>query len=219
MEILNLNTNDINQNGYHFNKITKNKIGMIFTAPVDYVPDDCLACDGYVLKIDDYKKLFLAIGKNFNTGNEAEDEFRIPDYNITKRFLQPDSIPGIQIEASLPQHTHSGTASSNGAHTHTRGTMNITGSLKVVDWGAAGVSGAFTRANAGRVGLSGGGGLDNTYGTFSLDASKTWTGATSSNGAHTHTITVGNSSNQIYNNTTGMVQPSSHTVHLCIKYK
>ena len=89
MELLTLNTNEINQNGYHFNKLTRNKIGFIYTAPIKIVPDDCLACDGYVLKIEDYKKLYSVIGSTFNNGEEAEDEFRIPDYNVTKRFLQP----------------------------------------------------------------------------------------------------------------------------------
>ena len=88
MELITLSTNEINQNGYHFNKLTRNKIGFIYTAPIKIVPDDCLACDGYVLKIADYKKLYSVIGKTFNSGSEAEDEFRIPDYNVSKRFLQ-----------------------------------------------------------------------------------------------------------------------------------
>ena len=106
MELLTLNTNEINQNGYHFNKLTRNKIGFIYTAPIKIVPDDCLACDGYVLKIDDYKKLYSVIGSTFNNGEEAEDEFRIPDYNISKRFLQPGSSAGTKIAAGLPDHTH-----------------------------------------------------------------------------------------------------------------
>lgn len=89
MKILNIKTKDINQNGYHKNILTPSKIGFIFIAPIKITPEDCLACDGYVLKIMDYKKLYSVIGKNFNSGNEAEDEFRIPDYNITQNFLQP----------------------------------------------------------------------------------------------------------------------------------
>ena len=119
MEILTLNSNEINQNGYHINKLTRNKIGFIYIAPANIIPDDCLACDGYVLKISDYKKLYSAIGKTYNTGVENDDEFRIPDYNITGRFLQPGTNIGTQVAAGLPQHTHSGTTSSNGAHTHT----------------------------------------------------------------------------------------------------
>ena len=118
MEILSLNTKEINQNGYHFNRLTKNKIGMIFTAPVDYVPDDCLACDGYVLKIADYKKLYSIIKTKFNDGTEANDEFRIPDYNITKLFLQAGSGAGTKIAAGLPNITGSfGIGDSSGTTT------------------------------------------------------------------------------------------------------
>lgn len=50
MKISNLITNEVNQNEYHFNKLTRNKIGILYVAPVNIVPEDCLACDGYVLK-------------------------------------------------------------------------------------------------------------------------------------------------------------------------
>lgn len=105
MKISNLITNEVNQNEYHFNKLTRNKIGILYVAPVNIVPEDCLACDGYVLKIIDYKKLHSVIGNYFNTGEEAEDEFRIPDYNITGRFLQPSKNVGISINAGLPNIT------------------------------------------------------------------------------------------------------------------
>lgn len=105
MKISNLITNEVNQNEYHFNKLTRNKIGFLYIAPVNIVPDDCLACDGYVLKIVDYKKLHSVIGTYFNTGSEAADEFRIPDYNITGRFLQPNKNVGLFIEAGLPNIT------------------------------------------------------------------------------------------------------------------
>ena len=105
MELITLSTNEINQNGYHLNKLTRNKIGFIYTAPIKIVPDDCLACDGYVLKIADYRQLYSVIGKTFNTGTEAEDEFRIPDYNVTKRFLQPSNNAAQVISAGLPNIT------------------------------------------------------------------------------------------------------------------
>lgn len=222
MEILTLNSNEINQNGYHINKLTRNKIGFIYIAPANIIPDDCLACDGYVLKISDYKKLYSAIGKTYNTGVENDDEFRIPDYNITGRFLQPGTKIGTQIAAGLPQHTHSGTTSSNGAHTHTRGTMNITGTFKSGGNGADWLSGAFIYANSDQSGVSGrhDGGSDANYvsGTVSFNAASSWTGETSSNGAHTHTMTTGNASNTTYGGS-ATVQPPSQIVLLCIKYK
>ena len=191
MEILSLLTNEINQNGYNFNLLTKNKIGFLYIAPVNVVPDDCLACDGYVLKIADYRKLHAVIGTTFNTGSEASDEFRIPDYNITKRFLQPGKKFGEIIEAGLPQHNHSGTTSSNGAHTH-----KVSYTVSNYDDGDPG-SLIITAAGG-------------SNGTRSLTAA--------SAGAHTHTITTGNASSGIYGKST-TVQPPSQIVHICIKYK
>jgi len=103
MEILSLNTNEINQNGYHKTILTRDKIGALFMFPNGYVPEDCLACDGYVLKIDDYQKLYSIIGKDYNNGSESSDEFRIPDYNLTGLFLQPGSSNfGTKKAAGLP---------------------------------------------------------------------------------------------------------------------
>lgn len=103
MKILNLNTNEINQNGYHKTILTKDKIGALFIFPNGHVPKDCLACDGYALKIEDYQKLYAIIGTDFNDGTEEKDEFRIPDYNISGRFLQPGSSSfGTKKSAGLP---------------------------------------------------------------------------------------------------------------------
>ena len=191
MEILSLFTNEINQNGYNFNLLTKNKIGFLYIAPVNIVPEDCLACDGYVLRIEDYRKLYSVIGKKFNTGEESSEEFRIPDYNITKRFLQPGEDVGEYIEAGLPQHNHSGTTSSNGAHTHK---VSYTGSN-------------YDDGDPGSLIITAAGGSNGT---------RTLTAASA--GAHTHTMTTGNASNGIYGKST-TVQPPSQIVHICIKYK
>ena len=178
MELITLSTNEINQNGYNLNKLTRNKIGFIYTAPIKIVPDDCLACDGYVLKIADYRKLYSVIGKTFNTGTEAEDEFRIPDYNVTKRFLQPSSDGGTQINAGLP---------------------NITGGWNNVgvEPACANVTGAFYNNPVGGTFFYHASGRGGSVGGFYLNASR---------------------SSSIYGNST-TVQPASHTVHLCIKYK
>ena len=106
------------------------------------------------------------------------------------------------VTANLPSHTHSipalsGTAASAGAHTHTRGTMNIAGSFKIrgllySDDNIMTCTGAFYRSV---VSWSGSHWILNTqsatpanYDLVSFDASKNWTGATSSAGAHTHTV-------------------------------
>ncbi len=95
--------------------------------------------------------------------------------------------------SSAGAHTHSGSSTSAGGHTHTRGSMNITGTFCGVGETLYGpvptLSGAFYVArNSGGVSVSNDGGGDDLYG---FDASKSWTGETSSAGAHTHTVSVG----------------------------
>ena len=106
MEILNLKTTPLNQNNYSQNLQTPEFVGSLITYPIDYVHPKCLPCDGFVLKRIDYEQLFSVIGTKFNDGTEGSDEFRIPDYNISKRFLQPGSGAGTKIAAGLPDHTH-----------------------------------------------------------------------------------------------------------------
>lgn len=105
----------------------------------------------------------------------------------------------------MPAHNHSGSTASAGAHTHTRGTMNITGttvaSNDICGYGQGPHTGAFYY-----------GGENTSYryandrdggsvATVSFDASRSWTGATSSAGAHTHSVTINNSGNgEAHNN-------------------
>lgn len=89
----------------------------------------------------------------------------------------------------LPAHSHSGSTGSAGAHTHTRGTMNITGVVGNGDVHGISPSGAFyKKGSSGRMENHSGDADPNIY----FDASRSWTGATSQNGSHTHTVTVSN---------------------------
>lgn len=88
----------------------------------------------------------------------------------------------------IPSHTHTGSSSSAGAHTHTRGTMNITGEVPTgARWTDA--TGAFYLDRTGEQDgdTSGSGGR-----IFAFDASRSWNGETSENGAHTHTMNLNN---------------------------
>jgi len=211
MEILSLNPNEINQNGYHINKLTRNKIGFIYIAPANIIPEDCLSCDGYVLKISDYKKLYSVIGTTYNTGTENVDEFRIPDYNITGRFLQPGINIGTQIVAGLPQHTHSGTTSSNGTHTHTAQSAGAHTHTINEGHSSQGLSGTAPYT-------SGDDYTSTVWKTQTTSSSGAHTHTTDSKGAHTHTMTTGNASNTTYGKSS-TVQPPAQIVKLCIKYK
>lgn len=105
MKVKSLKNTQINQNGYHKNILTKERIGTLFVYPTDFTPDDCLSCDGYSLQISDYEDLYNVIGTKFNQSDDLAGTFRIPDYNISKRFLQPSDSAGLKIEAGLPNIT------------------------------------------------------------------------------------------------------------------
>lgn len=92
-------------------------------------------------------------------------------------------------------HSHTASSNSAGAHAHTRGTMDITGGIPQ-EWAIRGrmhnISsyGAFTVNVASRtIRDISDGASDKTFG-FDFQASRSWSGATSQNGAHGHTITV-----------------------------
>ncbi len=93
---------------------------------------------------------------------------------------------GSLIEAGLPALDLA--IQSAGAHTHTRGTMNIKGG-NFASTNGANATGAIYKSGT-VAGVAGGtDGLDDN---ILFDASRNWTGSTSSNGAHTHAIS-GNS--------------------------
>lgn len=95
----------------------------------------------------------------------------------------------------MPAHGHQIIIGAAGSHTHTRGSMNITGSFTVDDRvgngegnGAVPSTGAFyPNGNCGYDAKSHSGGDGRI---LRFDASRAWTGETSANGGHTHTITM-----------------------------
>lgn len=145
--------------------------------------------------------------------NPTAQSFWLPK---TARFIQyttdTNNINQF-IDSGLPalNQTISGTTNSAGAHTHTRGTMDIVGTLNsgMQPRGGA-ASGAFSissetqyvdrpSANWGNAGVQ-----------YKLTASKNWTGSTSSNGAHTHTISFTNKiGNAIYGASNIVQAPAS----------
>lgn len=96
--------------------------------------------------------------------------------------------------ASNGAHTHGvsfpkttiATASA-GAHTHTRGNMNITGTLKGDNEMVQSATGCFVDKGyvSGR-----GAGNDDVCKKLEFNAANTWEGNTSSNGSHTHNVTI-----------------------------
>ena len=85
-------------------------------------------------------------------------------------------------------HSHSGSTNNAGDHAHTRGSMNITGTFdgNVDDDNKGGKSGAFYTTGRPIYGANG----DDMGGVIGFDASRSWTGWTSTNGNHSHWLSI-----------------------------
>lgn len=145
-------------------------------------------------------RMILAVGDTYNsaglTGGSATTKLvvnNIPSHNHSC--------------GTTGNHSHTATTSTAGNHSHTRGSMNITGGFSGVGERYNGipntVSGAFyvanTSSNPTQGAKVGNGGDRDDY--FGFDASRSWTGSTSTAGNHTHTLTT--STNGNHNHTIG----------------
>lgn len=114
--------------------------------------------------------------------------------------------------SSAGSHNHTATTSTAANHTHTRGNMNITGTYQTDDLSndttVPSVTGAFGSFKSSRREAENGSSGKQGYG-ISFDASKAWNGATSSNGAHNHTLTT--SSNGAHTHTLTTTSNGAHT--------
>lgn len=136
----------------------------------------------------------------FYSDGDGSTTFRVPALTVYVKGTNSVESIGDYLADTFASHTHSVSAMTDetGAHTHTRGTMEITGTAST-DGGAgllintgdneANLSGAFQKSTA------------NTYSyrasttkttgcDLGFQASNSWTGETSSEGAHTHTVTI-----------------------------
>ena len=100
--------------------------------------------------------------------------------------------------SEMPSHGHSlsvsGSTTSAGSHSHSRGDMNITAGLEDALMDVARGTGAFSVNTTGTSPYGGGGqgaGLYKKNASFS--ASTSWTGTTSSAGSHSHTVSISGS--------------------------
>lgn len=98
--------------------------------------------------------------------------------------------------SEMPSHNHSlsvsGSTTSAGSHSHSRGDMNISGYIKNALMDVATASGAFSISGTGDS-YGGGQGAANLKKDAKLTASSNWTGTTSSAGSHSHTVSVSGS--------------------------
>lgn len=142
-------------------------------------------------------RFLLACDSSHQVGTNGGEEFH---------KLTTEELPAHNHSATTDakgKHTH--TTSSSGSHTHTRGTMNITGYFGGNTDDGGWWSGAFYCRNMNNIG--GANGTGDPSGFIGFDASRTWSGSTSSNGAHTHTLnTVADHTHTITVSNTGSSQ-------------
>ena len=116
--------------------------------------------------------------------------------------------------AEIPKHNHSASVTNNGAHTHARGTMNITGSVVASSSDDEMFTYADSFTSSGALSMTsrrtdkGGVGAPTTgigYNGISFNAKDGWTGETSEAGTHKHTVTIGDTGS---GTAMSLVQPS-----------
>lgn len=138
--------------------------------------------------------------------------------NLIDRFLLPSSVtdagktggglslqvPGVTVNGTvgetvltidqIPAHSHTGSTSTTGAHSHGRGSMNITGSFQIGGYPLYAVkhSGAFIGSDIGEADGHGQDSSSNHPRAVSFDASRSWTGYTSYDGTHSHSMNLNN---------------------------
>ena len=95
--------------------------------------------------------------------------------------------------AEMPSHTHTGGTAYEGGHTHDRGSMNFVGHFEGYEMGR---SDGFTSSGAFYLGGSssyvGASSNHRSAPIVQFDASRGWSGETSSTGSHSHTMTLNN---------------------------
>lgn len=104
-------------------------------------------------------------------------------------------------------HVHSASSNWTGDHTHTRGSMNITGAISAL---VEQYAGAFYKIP--KYGIEGNHVYDGVVNGVGFDASRSWTGATSSNGAHSHSITVNSGGDHTHGASSASAGAHTHSI-------
>lgn len=122
--------------------------------------------------------------------DSTSNTVRLPKVSDILQCTTDLNALGNLIEAGLP----SMTTNTTGAHTHTRGTMNITGT-----WAPAGLdigynitpTGAFSNSTRASNNYLGHDAKSGNTPYINFNAANGWSGETSSNGNHSHTVNTG----------------------------
>ena len=123
--------------------------------------------------------------------------------SATKTIGMTNMPPHNHSVNSSGSHTHTATTSTAGNHSHTRGSMNITGTMNA-SWERNTpqiTTGAFTQVDGG--GTNEAEGQGSGAKVWKFDASRSWTGSTSTAGNHTHTVSLSGGNHTHTTNNTG----------------
>ena len=160
--------------------------GLIMFCPTPIIPDGWLVCDDTIYDISIRPELTRLCNKLGNRyGGDGVTTFGVP--NLIDRYIKgglPADV-GQFIDGHVGEHSHriTGATAKDGAHTHTRGTMEITGWFSGHDkaggafWVSGGSEWHGNRNNNGQ------------KHNISFAASRSWTGSTSST-PHQHSIDI-----------------------------
>ena len=163
--------------------------GLIMYSPIEIIPEGWLVCDGVIYDTGlrpELGRLCAKLGNKY--GGDGITTFGVPNL-IGGRYVKgctPEEV-GQTGEAHVGAHTHevNGETEEDGAHTHNRGSMNITGTIGTFEEAGFNCSGAFYQ-----IGYGGHGAGDNSQSfNVGFDASRSWTGETSAT-PHKHSINI-----------------------------
>lgn len=136
--------------------------------------------------------------------------------NLIDRFLLPSrvtdagktggglslQVPGVTVNGTvgetvltidqIPAHSHTGSTSTAGGHSHGRGSMNITGEFGYFDGTNFPVGGAFTWGGDGNNKRGARGSDGGERRNVAFNAARSWSGYTSYDGYHSHSMNLNN---------------------------
>lgn len=141
----------------------------------------------------------------FGEWEQIKDTFLLASGdNYSLASIGGEATHSLTVE-EMPSHTHSASTNNTGEHSHSRGSMEITGTLghpisrntEARYGGFSYVQSAFQASNkTTHIGYYSNTSSNSSYAhDVNFYASRSWGGATSTNGSHAHTVTVGNTGN------------------------
>ena len=166
-------------------------VGSIYMSAVNVSPASFL---GGTWQAIEQGRMLMAAGSSWQagtTGGAAYHALTVQEMPAHDHSATETAAGGHTHGASTDSagaHSHSGSTNNAGDHAHTRGSMNITGTFdgNVDDDNKGGKSGAFYTTGRPIYGANG----DDMGGVIGFDASRSWTGWTSTNGNHSHWLSI-----------------------------